>query len=156
LVVYGGFAAGLHHTGSEKDLEARHALSSLIRLGWGLNNPAFCKVFTCRFLPRSTHEHEAWFDELQRVSTSPENAARLMEADDHIDVRVLLPQVRVPTLVVHCDDDRAVKPERGRELAAAIPGARYVSLPSSNHLLLEEEPAWSMLLEELGLFLSWK
>jgi pimeloyl-ACP methyl ester carboxylesterase/DNA-binding winged helix-turn-helix (wHTH) protein len=155
LVLYGGFAAGLNHTGSAANLEARRALNDLLRLGWGLNNPAFCKLFTCRFIPKSTPEHEAWFDELQRISTSPANAARLMEADDAIDVRALLPQVRVPTLVVHCDDDRVAKPEHGRMLAAAIPGARYVSLPSANHLLLEEEPAWAMLLEELGLFLGW-
>ena len=49
----------------------------------------------------------------------------------------------------------AVSPERGRLLAADIPGARYVSLPSANHLVLEEEPAWRMFLEELGLFLDW-
>jgi pimeloyl-ACP methyl ester carboxylesterase len=155
LVLYGGFAAGLNHTGTEAELEARRALNSLIRLGWGLNNPAFCKVFTCRFIPAATPAHEAWFDELQRVSTSPENAARLMMADDDIDVRALLPLVRVPTLVVHCDDDRAVAPEQGRLLAASIPGARYVSLPSANHLPLEDEPAWRIFQEELGLFLRW-
>jgi DNA-binding winged helix-turn-helix (wHTH) protein/pimeloyl-ACP methyl ester carboxylesterase len=155
LVLYGGFAAGLNHTGTEAQLEARRALNSLIRLGWGLNNPAFCKVFTCRFIPRATAAHETWFDELQRVSTSPENAARLMDADDRIDVRALLPLVRVPTLVVHCDHDRVAAPEQGRLLAAAIPGARYVSLPSANHLLLDDEPAWPMFLEELGLFLEW-
>jgi len=78
-----------------------------------------------------------------------------MKADDDIDVRALLPLVRVPTLVVHCDDDRAVLPEQGRLLAASIPGARYVSLPSANHLPLEDEPAWSIFLEELGRFLGW-
>jgi DNA-binding winged helix-turn-helix (wHTH) protein/pimeloyl-ACP methyl ester carboxylesterase len=155
LVLYGGFAAGLNHTGTAEELEARSALNRLIRLGWGLNNPAFRRVFTSRFIPESTPEHEAWFDELQRVSTSPENAARLMEADDRIDVRPLLSEVRVPTLVAHCDREQAVPPESGRELAAAIPGARYVSLPSANHLPLETEPAWPMLLEELGMFIGW-
>ena len=156
LVLYGGFAAGLNHIGTPAELEARRALSSLIRLGWGLNNPAFAKVFTCRFIPRATPAHEAWLDELQRVSTSPENAAHLMQADDDIDVRPLLPQVRVPTLVIHCDDDRAVLPEQGRELAASIPSARYVSLPSANHLMMEDEPAWRIFLEELGRFLEWE
>ena len=47
-------------------------------------------------------------------------------------------------------------PEQGRQLAAAIPGARYVSLPSANHLLLDREPAWPMFLDELGLFLGWE
>jgi len=155
LVLYGAFAAGIKHVGTPQAFEARRALTSLLRLGWGLNNPAFCKTFTCRFIPEATPEHERWFDELQRVSTSPENAARLMERDDDIDVRPLLSQVKTPTLVIHCDRDHAVPPERGRLLAAEIPGARYVSLPSANHLMLEEEPAWSLFLEELGLFLNW-
>lgn len=155
LVLYGAFAAGLNHVGKPHELEARRALVSLIRLGWGLNNPAFCKTFTCRFIPEATPEHERWFDELQRYSTSPENAARLMERDDDIDVRPLLRQVKTPTLVIHCDRDHAVPSEDGRLLAAEIPGARYVSLLGANHLMLEEEPAWSMFLEELGLFLNW-
>ena len=155
LVLYGAFAAGLNHVGTPQELEARRALTSLVRLGWGLNNPAFCKTFTCRFIPEATPEHEQWFDELQRVSTSPANAAKLMELDDDIDVRPLLSQVTTPTLVIHCDRDRAVPPEKGRLLAAEIRGARYVSLPSANHLMLEEEPAWSLFLEELGLFLDW-
>ena len=155
LVLYGAFAAGLKHVGTPQELEARRALASLLRLGWGLNNPAFCRTFTCRFIPEATPEHEQWFDELQRLSTSPENAARLMERDDDIDVRPLLSQVKTPTLVIHCDRDRAVPPENGRLLAAEIPGAWYVSLPSANHLILEEEPAWSLFLEELGLFLNW-
>jgi len=155
LVLYGAFAVGLKHTGTPQQLEARRALTSLIRLGWGLNNPAFCRTFTCRFIPEATSEHEQWFDDLQRVSTSPENAARLMETDDNIDVRPLLSQVKTPTLVIHCDRDQAVPPESGRLLAAGIPGARYVSLPGANHLMLEGEPAWSLFLEELGLFLNW-
>jgi DNA-binding winged helix-turn-helix (wHTH) protein/pimeloyl-ACP methyl ester carboxylesterase len=155
LVLYGAFPAGVNHVGRPHDLETRRALASLMRLEWGLNNPAFCKMFTCRFIPEGTPEHERWFDELQRVSTSPENAARLMERDDDIDVRPLLSQVSTPTLVVHCDRDRAVPAEHGRLMAATIPGARYVSLPSANHLLLEDEPAWPLFLEELGLFLNW-
>ena len=155
LILYGAFAAGLNHTGTPEQLEARRALVSLMRLGWGLNNPAFCRMFTCRFIPEATPEHERWFDELQRVSTSPENAARLMEADDDLDVRPLLSRVKTPTLVIHCDRDRVVAAEKGREIAAAIPDARYVSLPGANHLMLEEEPAWELFLQELGLFLNW-
>jgi pimeloyl-ACP methyl ester carboxylesterase/DNA-binding winged helix-turn-helix (wHTH) protein len=155
LVLYGAFSTGLNHTGAPHELEARRALVSLMRLGWGLNNPAFCRMFTCRFIPEATPEHERWLDELQRVSTSPENAARLMERDDAIDIRPLLPQVTTPTLVIHCNRDRAVPAEEGRQIAAAIPNARYVSLSGVNHLMLEEEPAWALFLEELGLFLDW-
>jgi pimeloyl-ACP methyl ester carboxylesterase len=78
-----------------------------------------------------------------------------MERDDEIDVRPLLSQVAVPTLVIHCDHDQVVSPQRGRQLAAGIPGARYVSLPGANHLMLAEERAWPMFLDELGRFLNW-
>jgi pimeloyl-ACP methyl ester carboxylesterase len=52
--------------------------------------------------------------------------------------------------------DEVVPAERGRYLAAGIAGARYVSLPSANHLILEEEPAWQIFLDELALFLDWE
>jgi pimeloyl-ACP methyl ester carboxylesterase/DNA-binding winged helix-turn-helix (wHTH) protein len=155
LVLYGAFPMGVYHYGSPEQLEARRALITLTRLGWGLQNPAFCRMFTNRFLPNATPVHENWFDDLQRMSTSAENAARLIDVDSGIDVRGLLRQVRVPTLVIHCDRDHVVSPEQGQTLAAEIPHARYVSLPSTNHLLLAEEPAWKMLLQELGLFLGW-
>ena len=156
LVLYGAFPVGSYHYGSPEELEARRALISLTRLGWGLHHPAFCRMFTNRFMPNSTPAHENWFDDLQRVSTSAENAARLMDVDSGIDVRALLREVRVPTLVLHCDRDQVVPPERGRELAAEIPGARYVSLPSANHLLLAEEPAWEILLQEFSSFMGWQ
>jgi hypothetical protein len=135
---------GLYHYGSPEQLEARRALISLTRVGWGLQNPAFCRMFTNRFIPNASPVHENWFDDLQRMSTSAENAARLMDVDSGIDVRGLLREVRVPTLVIHCDRDHVVAPEQGRTLAAEIPHSRYVSLPSTNHLLLAEEPAWKM------------
>ena len=156
LVLYGAFPMGLYHYGSPEELEARRALISLTRLGWGLHHPAFCRMFTNRFMPNSTPVHENWFDDLQRISTSAENAARLIEVDSNIDVRRFLSKVRVPTLVMHCDRDQVVSPERGRQLAAEIPNARYVSLPSANHLLLAEEPAWEILLQELSAFMGWR
>jgi len=156
LVLYGAFPMGIYHYGSPEELEARRALISLTRLGWGLHHPAFCRIFTNRFIPNATPVHENWFDDLQRVSTSAENAARLIDVDSGIDVRELLRQVQVPTLVVHCDRDQVVSPERGQQLAAEIPNARYVSLPSANHLLLPEEPAWKILLQEFSVFLGWQ
>jgi len=155
LVLYGAFPVGIYHYGSPDELEARRALMSLTRLGWGHHHPAFSRMLTNRFMPNYTPIHENWFDDLQRVSTSAENAARLIDVDSGIDVRGLLRQVQVPTLVVHCDRDQVVSPEHGRQLAAEIPNARYASLPSANHLLLAEEPAWQMLLQELGTFLGW-
>ena len=156
LVLYGTFPAGRNHYGTPKELEEWRALVSLTRLGWGVHNSAFSRMFTQRFIPNGTPVHENWFDQLQRVSTSAENAARLMETGANIDVRGLLGQIHVPTLVVHCDRDRVVPPDFGRRLAAEIRDARFVSLPSTNHLLMAEEPAWTIFLQELGRFLGWQ
>jgi serine/threonine protein kinase len=95
-----------------------------------------------------------WFNELQRVSTSPENAARLFTAFGHIDVTDLLSQVRVPTLVLHCRSEAVVPFDEGRRLASLIPGARFVALEGQNHLLLEHEPAWGSFLSEVRRFLG--
>jgi len=155
LLLYGAFPVGIYHYGNPEELEARRALISLTRLGWGHHNPAFCRMFTNRFMPNATPVHENWFDDLQRMSTSAENAARLMEVDSNIDVRMFLRQVQIPTLVVHCDRDQVVSSEHGRQLAAEIPNARYASLPSANHLLLAEESAWQILLQEFSAFMGW-
>jgi pimeloyl-ACP methyl ester carboxylesterase len=89
------------------------------------------------------------------MSATGENAARIMEVCDGTDVRSHLPSVTVPTLVLHSDRDRIVPIEEGRILAAEVPSARFVPLPTANHILLEEEPAWEKFLRELGEFLHW-
>ena len=54
----------------------------------------------------------------------------------------MMDQVSVPTLVLHADRDKIAPLKQGQELAASIPGAKYVQMDSSNHILLEHEPAW--------------
>jgi pimeloyl-ACP methyl ester carboxylesterase len=60
----------------------------------------------------------------------------------------------VPTLVIHPRNDGAVSFERGRELAALIPNARFVSLESNDYILLANEPAWPRFLAEVHRFLG--
>ena len=125
-----------------------------MRQGWGKENPAFRQLFTSLFIPGGTEEQMRWFTDLQRITTSPENAARLREAVDEIDITDLLPLVKVPTLVLHCRND-AVQPfDEGRRLAAGIPGARFIALEGQNHVPLQGEPAWSRLIEEMRDFLQ--
>src|SRR5215470_1662031 len=157
LILCGAYSRGYSHRQKPEALVARRALETLVRLDWGKNHPDFLSMFTSLYTSESaTPQHAQWLNDLQRVSASPENAARIMEACDEINVRNLLPQVSVPTLVLHCDRDRVVPPEEGRIMAAEIPGARFVPLPSSNHLLLPEEPAWEVFLTEIGRFLDWE
>jgi pimeloyl-ACP methyl ester carboxylesterase len=62
--------------------------------------------------------------------------------------------VRAPTLVLHASGDAAIPFDQGRQLAALVPGARFVSLESRNHILLEDEPAWGRFCEEVRRFLA--
>jgi DNA-binding winged helix-turn-helix (wHTH) protein/pimeloyl-ACP methyl ester carboxylesterase len=154
LVLYGGFARGRLKRGSQQAIEYADAIATLMRQGWSQENPAFRQMFTSLFIPGGTTEQMQWFNDLLRITTSPENAVRLRRTVDEIDIIDLLPLVKAPTLVLHCRND-AVQPfDEGRKLAAGIPGARFVALEGQNHLVLETDPAWSRLLDEIGNFLK--
>jgi pimeloyl-ACP methyl ester carboxylesterase/DNA-binding CsgD family transcriptional regulator len=153
VVIYGGYARGRNKRGVEQHRQAE-ALLAAIRAGWTDPNPAFRRLFTMLFLPKGTPEEMAWYDELQRRSTTAENAARLYSARNEIDVREIARRVTAPTLLVHARGDRVVPFEEGRLLAALIPGARLVPVDSCNHILLRDEPAWSTFLSELRGFVG--
>jgi class 3 adenylate cyclase/pimeloyl-ACP methyl ester carboxylesterase len=155
LVLFGGYAVGWKKRArTEAEKEAGEALLTLVRIGWGQENPAFRQVFTSQFIPGGTKEQADWFNELQRISTSPADAARNLAANGETDVMSLLSQVKVPTLVMHARHDARVPFEAGRRMAAGIPGARFVPLESRNHLILEYEPAFARFLEELRAFID--
>jgi class 3 adenylate cyclase/pimeloyl-ACP methyl ester carboxylesterase len=155
LALYGGFAVGYaKRAQSAAEKEQSAAMLTLMRLGWGQENVAFRQLFTSQFIPGAGREQADWFNELQRISASPEDAVRNLIAASNIDVSALLGQVAVPTLVMHARDDARVPFELGRRLAASIPAARFVVLPSRNHLILEDEPAFPRFLEELRMFLA--
>jgi pimeloyl-ACP methyl ester carboxylesterase len=152
LVLYGGYADGPRMFGGSA--VAFEALVTLVRHGWGRTNPAFRQIFTSKFLPDATSEQVRWFNDLQRNSVSSENAARILRAMAAIDVTHLLAQVRVPTLVLHCRHDAAVPLKAGREMAAGIPGARFVVLEGRNHVLLESDPVFQRYVDEIKAFLK--
>ena len=153
LVLYGGYARGrLHRDVGER--ERHEALITAIRTGWADPSPAFRHLFTMLFLPEGNQGQMAWYDELQRRSTSPETAVRLYRARANIDVRDHVPSVTAPALVAHARDDRVVPFEEGRILASLLPRAQMVPLDSCNHILLPDEPAWHQFLAEFHTFLA--
>jgi pimeloyl-ACP methyl ester carboxylesterase/DNA-binding CsgD family transcriptional regulator len=90
----------------------------------------------------ATQEQMADWNELQRLSVSSETAARHKLAIDEWDVTSLLPQIKCPTMVVHCRDDARVPYAEGRLLASQIPNARLVTLEGKNHVLMKGDPAF--------------
>ena len=143
LVLHGGYARGrLVRSDTPQEREEVETMTKLAELGWGKADPSFRQFFTSQFIPGGTAEQHQWFNELERISTSPQNAARFMREFARIDVRALLPQVQCPTLVLHSRHEVRQPFEEGRLIATEIPGAQFVPIDSGNHLLLGDEPGW--------------
>lgn len=154
LILYGGFVKGWRRRGDFHEIAKHEAMTTLIREGWGQNDPVFRHMFTQMFIPGAHREQMDWFDELQRIAVPPENAARLYEVFGEIDVSDLLPRLTVPTLVLHARHDAAVPHDSGRDFATGIPNARFVDLDSANHILLAEESAFEHFLNEVKRFVA--
>lgn len=154
LILVGGCARGWRVKQSARLTERIEAMMVLMRQGWGHDNAAFRQIFTTSFFPTGSREQAEHFNELQRITTSPENAATILSALGDIDVRHQLKSIRVPTLVVHSRSDLVVPFKDGIELASGIAGARFLALDDANHLLLEGEPGWVRFSAEVRAFLS--
>lgn len=148
MVFFGGFA---HNFRTQEEIDA---IATLFKQNWGQDNAATRQIFTSSLFGDATKEDFDAFNDFQKHSIHPENAARLFRACHAIDVREQAKQVSVPTLVMHSRDEPGVPVEYGREMAALIPDARFISLDSRNHILLEREPAYQRFLEETVSFLK--
>jgi pimeloyl-ACP methyl ester carboxylesterase/DNA-binding winged helix-turn-helix (wHTH) protein len=153
LVLQGAYARGRRARGPD-ERAAADTLENLAEQGWGRSESAFARTFSDRMIPGGVAEQQSWLTDLQRVSTSPENAIRFMKATSSIDIVDRLRDVQVPTLVIHSRDEEQVPFEEGRILAARIPNARLVQLDSRNHLVLDGEPAWPIYRDEVRAFLG--
>ena len=151
LVLVGAYARGAARRAAT-DLARLEAdtLVNLVRVGWGRDNDSFRQLFTNQYLPEGTAEQHRWWNDLERLTSSPEVAAQTLALFHAVDVSELAGALRVPTLVMHSRRDARVPFDEGRRLAALIPGAQFVPLDSANHVLLEGEPAWPGFLDVLN------
>ncbi|GLT12934.1 alpha/beta fold hydrolase [Sulfitobacter porphyrae] len=154
LVLLGAYAQGMLARGENTNarLEA-DTLANLIQLGWGKDLPAFNQVFTHLFVPSGTPEQHVWWRRLERESTSPETAQRILEVLHKIDISEDAKNLKVPTLIFHAKNDARIPFDEGRKLATAIENAQFVALDSSNHILLENEPAWEVFRSTFRMFM---
>lgn len=154
LVLHGGYAQGRNMRGSAIEIEKARTFLSMLKHGWGDERSAFMRAFTSVFIPNGTSEQIKWLADLQRITTTPDNAICIRNACDEINIPELLSKIQVPTLVLHCRHDNVVPLEQGRLLATSIPNARFVTLESDNHVLLAGEPAWTKFIDEIEAFLA--
>lgn len=154
LVLLGGYARGWLKRGHPPERVAEmEAQLKLIEVGWGQDNPSYRTMFAMQFAPDATFEQIQSLSELQRKASTPENAVRIVRCAYEVDVQDAATRVRCPTLLVHVAGDARAPFEEGRRLASLIPGARMVTLEGNNHILLDQEPAFSRFFEEVRAFL---
>ena len=143
LVIFGGYARHL----AAPDYDAGHdpaivdAYAEHLEKRWGTG------VALTSAAPSLAHEPDvrAYWARYQRLSASPASAIRFLRATVEADVRDLLPDVRVPTLVVHAARDLLVPVAQAQYVADHIPGAEFVVLDSDVHLICVSD-----VLDELG------
>ncbi|MGC7097346.1 alpha/beta fold hydrolase [Amycolatopsis lurida] len=126
LIIYGGYADGTRIASAE----VRTAMVDLIRAHWGLGSDLLADIF----MPDADSATRRRFAHLQRTSASAATAAEMLASCHGHRVTDLLDQVVAPTLILHRRDDRAIPHHLGRELAARIRGARFVTLSGRDHL----------------------
>jgi len=155
LILYGTYSRGAFTGGfgSKREREAR-ALTELIELGWGSDQPAFREMFAKIFMPDGPAMNVELLGEIQRQAANAQSAARLWQAFHELDVESLAEQIQVPTLVVHVRGDGMVPLEAGERLASVIPSAELVTLEGKNHILMEHEASWPHFVEALDAFLA--
>jgi pimeloyl-ACP methyl ester carboxylesterase/DNA-binding CsgD family transcriptional regulator len=155
LVLLGAYASGWFRRRDlpPERLAELEAQLKLVEVGWGRDDATYRTMFSTQFMPGATLEQLKALSELQRVSAPADNAARLMRSFLNIEVGEAAARIACPTLVVHARGDVRVPFEAGRQLASLIPDARFVPLETSNHILLEHEPAFARFFEELDGFL---
>jgi pimeloyl-ACP methyl ester carboxylesterase/DNA-binding CsgD family transcriptional regulator len=126
LILYGGYAH-FHSWVLEEELLARFI--HRVETSWGAGE------FLPYFVPSRVEDasYRAWFARLERLSASPTAAIALARMNAEIDVRRILPSVRVPTLVIHRSGDPRVKISGGRYLAERIAGSRFTEIPGRDH-----------------------
>jgi class 3 adenylate cyclase len=106
------------------------AFLDMVERDWG--SGASLKAFAPSKL--SDERFGRWWARFERLGASPSAVVALMRMNSEIDIRHILPAIRVPTLILHREGDPRVSVEAGRYLGSAIPGAKYVELPGSDHV----------------------
>ena len=153
MVFYGSYAAAQRNATAE-DLELSDTFEAMIKVGWARPESTFRRVFTSMMIPEATEEQMRWLDELQRRVCTAEVAFTSRAERNRADVIHRLPELDVPTLVVHSTGDRMNAFDEAVFLTERIRGARLVPLDSQNHIVLGDEPAWQAFVDEVRAFLA--
>jgi len=152
LVLYGGCARELRATDYPWGPTEAEALQMIEDERRTSERPGFAEEIARSGMPTAGGDEIAALARLIRQSISPGAMEALDRMNIQIDVRHVLPAIRVPTLVLHNTRDQWVEVERGRDLANRIPGAEFVEFPIDGHMT--PAPDMPLVLDEIKRFLQ--
>lgn len=154
LVLLSGFIRGRRRRNDPVQTEFADMMQTLIKLGWGEPDSRFRRVFTHMLVPDGSPEVHRRLDDAQLAASSGANAQRYFRVLSDVDVTEEASRITAPTLVLHGADEIPVPRDEALHTVRSIPGARLVSLPTRNHVLMAEEAAWTRFLGELDAFIA--
>jgi DNA-binding winged helix-turn-helix (wHTH) protein/pimeloyl-ACP methyl ester carboxylesterase len=153
LAVHEAFVQGMNRRRQMAVTGLLHTYGAIMGTAWPVILPIIRTNLADQF-PGLTAEQIKWIADLLPKTTSLENAVRYFFDHADIDVTDRLPQVRVPTLVLHCRDCRPMFFDQALWIAKSVPGARLVNIESPNLIPLPGEAAWPVFLETIEDFLT--
>ena len=147
LVLYGSYARATHLLSEDQFNKEMDLIDRL----WGTG-----EYTLGRYFPSGVSQEAARiaFARRERQSASPSAVMAIRRMNREIDARHVLPAIQVPTLVMHRVGDSAISVELGREIAANIPGAKYVELPGADHIPFFERDLTDRMVDEVEEFLT--
>ncbi|MCR2784394.1 MULTISPECIES: alpha/beta fold hydrolase [unclassified Microbacterium] len=153
LMFYGSYS-GAEAAATPEELQLLAAFEALIKVGWARPTSEFRRVFSSMMIPGGTEEQMRWIDDLQLRACDTETAVISRAQRQVSDSTWRLPELDLPTLVIHSRGDQMNEFHHARHLAANIRGAHLVALDSNNHVVLADEPAWPVFLHEVASFMA--
>ena len=154
MIVQGGILDGGQKPGTAILIGMVSSYVDSVGKDWGSVGLTLLRALVAGAFPGLSPDEVERCVNLLPLTTSLKNALRHLSAYGEIDVVDLLPNVRAPTLVLHCRHNRALPLEQSLRLASSIPNARLLSLDSANAVPLPGEPAWPVFLEAIETFLA--
>lgn len=154
LILLSGFIRGGRRIGSKEVDENLDMIDSIIKAGWGKLNSPFSQAFCTMLLPDGTHEQHERLDRDQKLSSTGENAEQFFRVLNEVDLTSDLKAMDVPTLVCHGTHENGVPFSEGEYAAATIPNSCFVRLPTKNHVLQYDEPAWPIFTKAVHEFIA--
>lgn len=154
LIVYGAKQQGIYASGSsESERQEADARLKLFELGFSTDKLGYARFFSSMHMPQASTQEVSAFENVMRATTSSETAAKLIRSFWQTDLGDVGDRIKCPVLVIHAKRDSIIPFEQGRRLASTLANGRFLAVESNNHIPVQSDPAWRVIVENVEEFL---